>query len=632
MIDLGFAVFLALVSAGAGKRILDRLGQSPEHPLDTLALAIPLGMGLMALGMLVLGALGWLGPIGLSALLALLIELGLIPLCRLLRTLRSWPWIRIGDHDSSMAGRILAVCLGLTLLGTAVVAVSPVTDGDALCYHLQVPKVFLMHGTVGFVPDLHETVYPLVTELLYAMALEFRGPVACRCIQWVLGLVLAANVTALARLSLGRRAWWAGAIILLVPAVSNGMSAPLNDVSLAAFGMAAIFACTRLLDRPSPCAAIVAGLLAGLAAGVKYPGLVLCGLLVPVIALRSLARGSGACAPPSRRWLTLALVYVLASVATGGWWYLRAYLYTGNPVYPFFRQAFGGAGLDEVLDAIKRPMGVTPWNLLFALVPLSLQPDRFDSFSHQFGPIFLLFLPAALMERLPRRVLGLVTLGYLFLMLCLTQRQSMRFVLIALGPMAIAVAYGASTWCERKTGPARLLLAVLLAALGLEATLAVARSRHVAGLILGRESAVAFLARREPTYRVGEWTARNLPPTARLIGQDHRGFYIPRDYTMELAHRRRTGLGRHGESPGEVVVRLRESGFTHVMLCPPVPETAVEFDPTLGRLLAPWLVGRTPVFREDLADGDCVLRRYAIYELFDDRRTSRPTGDEDPAR
>ena len=25
------------------------------------------------------------------------------------------------------------------------------------------------------------------------------------------------------------------------------------------------------------------------------------------------------------------------------------------------------------------------------------------------------------------------------------------------------------------------------------------------------------------------------------------------------------------------------------MLCPPMPETAVEFDPTLGRLLAPWL-------------------------------------------
>ena len=113
--------------------------------------------------------------------------------------------------------------------------------------------------------------------------------------------------------------------------------------------------------------------------------------------------------------------------------------------------------------------------------------------------------------------------------------------------------------------------------------------------------------------------------TARLIGQDHRGFYIPRDYTMELAHRRRTGLGTRGESPGAVVARLRESGFTHVMFCPPVPETIVEFDPTLGRILSPWLAEKTPLFREDLADGDGVVRRYSIYELSDDRLSSRTT-------
>jgi hypothetical protein len=51
------------------------------------------------------------------------------------------------------------------------------------------------------------------------------------------------------------------------------------------------------------------------------------------------------------------------------------------------------------------------------------------------------------------------------------------------------------------------------------------------------------------------------------------------------------------------------------LFCPPVPETAVEFDPTMGRLLEPWVAGRTPLFRQDLSDGDGVLRQYAIYEL-----------------
>ena len=404
------------------------------------------------------------------------------------------------------------------------------------------------------------------------------------------------------------------------------MSAPLNDVALAAFGTAAIFAWTRLHERPSFAAAAIAGLLAGLAIGVKYPALVLLRAADALLmALRSLvrpceqgSRGRG------RSWLALAAVYLAATVLVGGWWYLRAYVHTGNPVYPFFRHVFGGAGLDEVLDPIKRPMAVTRLEPALSLVPLSLQPDRFDSFSHQFGPIFLLFLPAVLLERPPRRVLGLVALGYLFLMLCMTQRQSMRFLLIALGPMSVAVAYLASVWCERKTVPARLLMALLLVALGLEASLAVA-GPGTCSAWSGRESAEFPGAARADLRR----RAMGRPEPARdgaLIGQDHRGFYIPRDYTMELAHRRRTGLGRHGEVAGRDRRRLCESGFTHVMLCPPVPETAVEFDPTLGRLLAPWLAGRTPLYREDLTDGDGVVRRYSIYELSDDRLASRPTG------
>jgi hypothetical protein len=62
------------------------------------------------------------------------------------------------------------------------------------------------------------------------------------------------------------------------------------------------------------------------------------------------------------------------------------------------------------------------------------------------------------------------------------------------------------------------------------------------------------------------------------------------------------------------------------MLCPPVPATAVEFDPTLGRLLAPWLASREPLYRSDLADGDGVVRRYAIYPLADDRLASGSRG------
>jgi hypothetical protein len=402
---------------------------------------------------------------------------------------------------------------------------------------------------------------------------------------------------------------------MLVPAVSNGMSAPLNDVALASFGTAAIVGWARFHDEPSRPRAALAGLLTGLALGVKYPALVLAVLLLPAMMASALWKERQRLA----RAAGLTMVFAVVALAVGSLWYLRAFHHTGNPVYPFFRHHFGGAGLDEVLDPIKRPLTPSLVHLLTALVPLTLEPDRFDSFAHQFGPVFLLFLPGFFFERPPRRVLAIVALGYVFLTLCLTQRQSTRFVLIAVGPLALGVAWLAGQWCVRTSLTGRILVAVLVVVLGFESSLALARVRHGLPVLLGREDAAAYLARREPTYRVGRWMAANLPAGARVIGQDHRGYYFPRPYTMELAHRRRTGLGRHGESAGMVIAHLERAGFTHVLLCPPVPQTAVEFDPTLGRLLEPWLAERAPLYREEIRDGDGVTRRYAIYALAGDR-------------
>jgi hypothetical protein len=604
MLDLGFVLLLVVIGAGIGLRILDRLGGRAEARVDALGLAVPLGLGTLGLAELGLGELGVLNRGGVAVVLAV----GGVVAWPALRRLRLEParWIVLGWP--SIPDLVFGLTLGATVLGTFFTALAPVTDGDALCYHLQVPKVFLERGSVGFEPDLHETVYPLLTELLFAFALALRGPVACRLVSWVLGLAFAAGVTALARPTLGARAWWAGAIALLVPAVSNGMSAPLNDVALAAFGTAAIVGWARFHDEPSPSQAVLAGLLAGLALGVKYPALVLTALLVPAVAASAIHKRN------IKEAAGLAVLFGTAALVAGGTWYLRAFWYTGNPVYPFYRQVFGGSGLDVVLAPIKRPLEPSLVNLLTALGPMTLQPDRFDSFSHQFGPVFLLFLPALILERPPRRVVALVALGYAFLMLCLTQRQSMRFVLIAVGPMAVGVAWLAQRWWRRSPA-GNLLVATLLLALGFEATLALARVRHGLPVVLGRETETDYLARREPTYRVGCWMAAHLPEDARVIGQDHRGYYLPRPYTMELPHRRRTGLGRHGESSAMVIDHLQRAGFTHLLLCPPEPVTAVEFDPTLGRLLAPWLAARAPLFQEAIADADGVTRRYAIYAI-----------------
>jgi hypothetical protein len=630
LLDILFVSLLTLWCLRLGQAVSRIVFDVQTKGLEAFALFVPLGFGFLGLASAGLGLLGALARPGVVAIFCCGIGIVVYEYLNRKTSLIDQfdpdeiapeverpsigPWRSISVLD----GLMLALSIGV-IASTFTGALAPVTDGDALCYHLQVPKVFLEARGMVYDADLHETVYPLLVEMLYSLALLFRGPVTCRLVHWVLGLAFAAGVAALGQAIVGRRARWAGVIALLVPAISNGMSAPLNDVALAAYCGAGLLASVRWWGACSMRSAAYAGAVLGLALGVKYPALVWVSLLVLCLAgclgISALRAKRFVDKAASRRRQAQLLVLMVVCTAVGGIWYLRAYAFTGNPVHPFFKHAFGGSGLDEVLEPAKRPLALTSWNLATALWPVTLDPERFDSVSHQFGPAFLMLLPVVVLMRAPKRVVAVVIFGMLFFFCCMTQRQSMRFLLPAIAPWSVGAAWGLDRLLRAPDRAARSAAALVLMLLGFESCIAIVRTRHALPVLLGRETAADYLSRTEPTFVVGQWMEHNLPRNSRIVGQDHRGFYLTRAYTMELAHRRRTGLGASNEPADEVVATLSQRGFTHVLLCPPVPENAVEFDPTLSRILIGWTSKRAPLFERDLIDGDGVTRHYALYEL-----------------
>src|SRR5271166_1789388 len=113
MLDLGLALFLAFVAAGIGKRLLNWIGELPDHPLDALALATPLGLGLLALACLCLGQAGWLNLVGMAVLLGVATELGLLAGCRLLRELARHAMQRPEAGSTSVVDRLMRAGTGL---------------------------------------------------------------------------------------------------------------------------------------------------------------------------------------------------------------------------------------------------------------------------------------------------------------------------------------------------------------------------------------------------------------------------------------------------------------------------------------------------------------------------------------
>jgi hypothetical protein len=477
-------------------------------------------------------------------------------------------------------------------------ALAPAVAGDALCYHLELPKQFLAAGRIEFLPLHENSTFPLLAEMWYLWALSLDTAVAAQLVHWGLGLLLAGASVLLARPVVGRRAaWLAGAVVLTVPGVTNQMTAPLNDAALAAFSVLALVAWIEA-TRPasgrnsasgrrepadpshaSECSplrwSITAGVMTGAALSIKY-----------VAFLFAAAVGMAACWTLLRRveqrgrMLRGAAVVATIAVLFSAVWYARAAYHRGNPVYPFFSHVLGGDGRPTVRES-KRPLKWNVSDFLHAPWQLTMNPEQFGGRGHQLGCLFLMVAPAALFVR-RRRLRWLLSVAAVYALLWYALRQNVRFLLPVVPILAVAAT---AVLCElrRWPWPPRAAAVTCSAAvIALCAAIPLYRARQHVQVALGLERRDAFLRRHEPTYRAACFVNESLPSEAHVLSQDHRAFYFHRAFTRENAFRRATAYSSRLEGPGELASVLRAEGFTHLLIAE--TDGAARYNDTLRRL------------------------------------------------
>ncbi|MEK6234023.1 MAG: glycosyltransferase family 39 protein, partial [Planctomycetales bacterium] len=318
-----------------------------------------------------------------------------------------------------LLGSVLAMAAAACLAGF-LTALAPVTDGDALCYHLELPKAFLQQQALVYSPYRECCTYPLLTEMWFLWAIALDGPVCASLVHWALGALLICASVLLAEPFLGRPwALVAGSVIALTPGVTNQMTAPLNDAAAAAFCALALVAWIRgVLRQEGVGWTILSGTALGGALGIKYLALLFAASLAASWLLH-VARDRQALVASLR---SAALVAVLAA-SVSGLWYARAAWFRGNPVYPFFHHALTGEG-DPVSRPEKRPLGSHPLALLAAPWEMTMRPHRFGGRGHQLGAIFLVALPGLLAVRKLSGAGTLLAVAGIYAAVCLGLRQN----------------------------------------------------------------------------------------------------------------------------------------------------------------------------------------------------------------
>ncbi len=472
---------------------------------------------------------------------------------------------------------LLSLCLVVMFLALFLQALWPRVSWDANVYHLTVPRLYLENQGFWRIPFNVYSNWPLNTELLFAMAMAIRSHVLAKLVHFGLGCLTTILVYRVARESAGKWAGWAAAILFLANSVVLvEIRVAYVDLASALFFTLAFVLVHRQLESSSDSnrLLVLAGIFAGLAAGTKLTGMVgafcLAGLLVGTLLKRR---------TPVREvfrsvsWLLIPAVVLLIP------WLVKSWLLTGNPVYPFLFQVFGGPEwsreLQQSLTAWQQSIGMGRSPVDYLLLPVRVILDGgigYDRFDGEISKLWIVVLPLSIWVGRRRAIVrrALEVAGIYFVFWALSSQQ-MRFLIPILPLLAIAGAVAIAGTIERVQFPRLRKAAVWVCTLVLVGNLAIA-GREIAVRSIGMMRdylhfglEIEQLA-EEPVYR---FINNELPIDARvmMLNTNH-GFFCRRDFVADsfFEASQITALMQEAGSKSDISKILRNLNVSHLLI------------------------------------------------------------------
>lgn len=563
---------------------LDRLGDvTPEHPSLAWSVAVKCawGAGVTSLLMFLLG----ITRLYTKTVALIGLTIGLILFARALH--RLWNSRTHTANRLTAASRIALALTSIPVLLAAIASLAPPVVKDALLYHIALPKAFLDARGLADVRYNIAQFYALGAELNGAWAMLLGRFVDLRAGEAAFGFTQFAYLPVLLLAIYGwmrRRgcspaeALIPVALVAAIPTVFASASSAYNDCALALYVTLAIAAAADWWKAPNRRAAAEIGLAIGFALGVKLLALFLVAPLIILLLLR-LRVAENEAPPTTAVVLRSAILAMLLAAAIAAPWYVRNWVRTGSPVFPFYMNIFHGSapGWDEQRSLVDQFLnarygGYPKGPLDYVAVPfrlsLTAQPEYPLHFDGVLGISFLFGLPllliAAYRKRLDAEAIIAAALSGTFFLAWLFTSEQLRYLLPALPALAVAISISAASLDRRFRS---ILLATVVP--GLLVTAAWFLLQNPVAVVAGAESRNAYLERSLDHYPIYETVNSALPPDARvwLINMRRDTYYLDRPYFSDfrIEHYTLMDLVNTSSSAEEMRQRIRQAGITHIL-------------------------------------------------------------------
>jgi hypothetical protein len=469
----------------------------------------------------------------------------------------------------------------LALILTFLMTLLPPADAfDALLYHLTIPERWLQDGGIRAY-DFPHYWFPGLVEGAYFWGLGLGSEIVPQQLHFAWAVFAAILIWSWARRTWGDlTAWWGLVLMISMPSLLRIASWAYTDMALVFFGVAMLYSLSYGKEQANTRWWSLSAISAGLAMGVKYTSFVM-----PVTAVLLISAWTF---QKKREWFAEVLKFTLLSTAIALIWYLRNWIWMGNPFYPF---VFGGRYWDPFRAAWYSGAGSgSGWDLKsLILLPLTLTLGYQDanSIDSDIGPLLLLAFPLALWALAKRepgensRKVALTTIGFfaflsaafwVFGYVTTSNLWQTRLLLPAIVPFVIPAAVGLTLLSRLDTRQLRLYFIVSsIAAVSiyvnlLDLGLSVI-ARNPLSIVAGIATKQNYLERYQPEYAYALQLASQTPPDSRIYC-----LFEPRTYGMPRRIQPDPLLGNFSHDvylngdPEEIVNAWRLQGYTHVLL------------------------------------------------------------------
>ncbi|MCX6345803.1 MAG: glycosyltransferase family 39 protein [Armatimonadetes bacterium] len=561
------SIVVLLAGAGFGRFARKLWSEKHESWLEQIVLDTALGMGLLSLVIFALGLLQLFRPIVLVFVIALstLALLASAIRNRLGGSLALPPPSRLSTFRFPLSTIIFLV---ITLAAIIPAAAPPaMSDWDSLAYHLAVPKLYIEHGGIYNIGIMSHSNFPFLMEMLYIPGVMLNCPEAARVLNFFVGILLIASVWLLTKRHFSAKAAPMAALGLAgMPIVLFLATTAYIDLATTLYTVISIYLLLNYLDTRERAYIIGSAIAAGFAASTKMTGLVTIPLIVAWLIIDRFA------AERKIEWKR-GLMFVGVAFLACAPWYIKTFIYTGNPVYPFFYGLFGGRNwtpdMANLYAASQAKFGMghditaflmLPWNLAFHSEKFYDTPFLFV------GPMFLVSVPLLFAAKYrSRKSIGLLGffLAYIGIWFMLTHQS--RYLIPAFAVLAVLVS--AIVYEDERLKYARWALGAIFAVTAVFGIFtlwpAITRSAPV---VFGKETREQYLSHALDIYPAQQFMNEHLPADARVAFMgDTRGFYLNREYIWaDYGHN--LEFSRRYLSAEDFVQYLKSRHVTHVMI------------------------------------------------------------------